>query len=94
MSDDGNTSIARGERERWLEGGPSPNPNGRPARVAEIEALLASKSAELIEKAIKIALEGDVAALKLLLDRILPPRKYRPITLPAPSSFTSMYQHG
>jgi hypothetical protein len=90
MNDGENRTKTEGPRRPWVKGGPSPNPHGRPPRVAEIEALLASKSVELIEKAIKIALEGDVAAIKLLLDRILPPRKYRPVSLPAPSSFATV----
>ena len=36
------------------------------------------------QKAIDLALAGDMAALRLCLDRILPPRKDRPVTFKLP----------
>jgi len=38
----------------------------------------------LTQKAIDLALTGDIPALRLCLDRILPPRKGRPVTFTLP----------
>jgi hypothetical protein len=49
-----------------------------------LEGLLDGQANALTQKAIDLALTGDMAALRLCLDRILPPRKDRPVyfTLP------------
>jgi hypothetical protein len=39
----------------------------------------------LTQKAIDLALGGDMAALRLCLDRILPPRRDRPVNFTLPS---------
>jgi len=49
------------------------------------EALLDGESAALTRKAIKLAKEGDLAALRLCLERILPPRKDRPVNFALPA---------
>jgi len=43
----------------------------------------------VIRKAIELALHGDPTALRLCLERILPPRKERRIDLPLPASQTA-----
>ena len=48
------------------------------------ETLLDGQSEALVQKAVEIALEGDTVALRLCLERILPPRKDRPIRLTLP----------
>ena len=67
--------------------GESGNPNGRERgsrnRVTmAVEALLGGEAEALSRKAIELALAGDTTALRLCLERIAPPRKGRPITLP------------
>ncbi|MCX7309350.1 MAG: DUF5681 domain-containing protein [Afipia sp.] len=69
--------------------GQSGNPDGRPkgARhrtTVAIEALLDGEGMALTRKAIELAKAGDMVALRLCLDRILPPRKDRPITFGLP----------
>lgn len=73
--------------------GKSGNPDGRPigsrnAATLALESLLDGQAQALTQKAVDLALKGDIAALRLCLDRILPPRKDRPVTftLPAISS--------
>lgn len=57
--------------------GKSGNPKGRPrdTRTAELRELLRSESGELIAKAVELAKAGDASALRLCLERILPPLK-------------------
>jgi hypothetical protein len=50
-----------------------------------LEALLDGQANALTQKAIDLALAGDMAALRLCLDRILPPRKDRPVSFTLPS---------
>jgi len=66
--------------------GTSGNPAGRPPRSRNkatllMEALLEGESEQLTRKAIELASGGDIHALRLCLDRLLPPRKDRTIQL-------------
>jgi hypothetical protein len=69
--------------------GQSGNPAGKPRGAKNkttlaVEALLDGEAETLTRKAIELAKTGDMAALRLCLDRIAPPRKERfvPIDLP------------
>jgi hypothetical protein len=46
------------------------------------EALLEGEAETLTRKAIDLALDGDVTALRLCLERICPPRKGRTLRIP------------
>jgi Family of unknown function (DUF5681) len=69
--------------------GQSGNPSGRPrgarnCATLAAEALLDGEAEALTRKAIEMALEGDPVALRLCIERILPPRKDRPVTFALP----------
>ena len=69
--------------------GQSGNPAGKPkgtrnATTLALEALLDGQASALTQKAINLALAGDMAALRLCLDRILPPRKDSPVAFELP----------
>jgi hypothetical protein len=49
-----------------------------------LESLLDGQAQALTQKAIDLALTGDLTALRICLDRILPPRKDRPVTFTLP----------
>jgi hypothetical protein len=55
----------------------------RKATVAA-EALLDGEAEALTRKAVEMALAGDGAALRLCLDRIIPPRRERPVRFNMP----------
>jgi hypothetical protein len=64
---------------RGFPAGVSGNPAGRPKgsrnkTTLAIEALLEGEAEALTRKAIERALEGDMAALRLCMDRLAPPR--------------------
>jgi hypothetical protein len=70
--------------------GQSGNPAGkakgtRNATTVAMEALLDGQAEALTQKAIDLALAGDITALRLCLDRVLPARKDRPVTFAMPS---------
>ena len=50
-----------------------------------LEVLLDGQAQALTQKAIDLALTGDIPALRLCLDRILPPRKDRPVNFTLPT---------
>ena len=69
--------------------GQSGNPSGRPkgarnTTTVALENLLDGQAQALTQKAIDLALAGDITALRLCLDRILPVRKDRPVIFDLP----------
>jgi len=76
-------------RGRPFEPGISGNPHGRPKgsrnkTTLAVEALLEGEAAAIIRKVIEKALEGDATALRLCLERLLPPRRDRPVAFDLP----------
>ena len=67
--------------------GQSGNPVGRPRGIKDkrtsIRELLKPHAKDLIDNAVSLALDGNTIALRLCLDRLIPPLKQRdePITL-------------
>jgi len=49
-----------------------------------LDALLEGEAERLTRKAVELALQGDITALKLCLDRLLPPRRDRPVPFRLP----------
>lgn len=67
--------------------GQSGNPSGRPrgarnATTIAVESLLDGQAEKLTQKAIQMALEGDLMALRICLERICPPKKGHPVSFP------------
>jgi len=69
--------------------GQSGNPAGRPKgslnqTTLACQELLDGEAESITRKAVEIALEGDLTAIRLCLERIIPPRKERPICIDLP----------
>ena len=80
--------VSRGVDGRFRKGR-SGNPKGRPmgARNKATEAaelVLDGEAEALTRKAVERALEGEASALRLCLERIIPPRRGRPVQLGLP----------
>jgi hypothetical protein len=89
------TSENSGKKHgRRFEKGQSGNPKGKPrgARNATLVALDAIGSAgaqEILRKAVELAKDGDARSMEIILQRIWPIRKGRPITLDLPAVTTA-----
>jgi hypothetical protein len=73
-----------------FELGQSGNPAGKARGTRNkvtlaIEALLDGEAEALTRKAIELAKAGDMAALRLCMDRLAPPRKDRPVMFELPT---------
>src|SRR5258706_6899922 len=69
-------------RGRPFEPGQSGNPSGRPKGARNkttiaVEALLDNEAEALTRKVIELALAGNMAAIRLCFERLLPPRRDR-----------------
>lgn len=72
-------------RGRPFAPGNQGKPKGTRHRITRIaEELLDGEAEALTRKAIELALDGDPMALRLCLERILPPRKERPVDIVLP----------
>ena len=69
--------------------GQSGNPKGKPRGAKNHATKLAEKLIDgqceaLVQRAVEMALNGDIQALKLLIERLVPARKDRPVSLELP----------
>lgn len=83
MAPRNNAAITRG---RPFEVGNPGRPRGARHRTTiAIETLLEGQHEALTQKAIEMALGGDITALKLCLDRLAPPRRDCPVKIDLPA---------
>ena len=92
MTETPETTDAKPDRDgrgRWAAGN-SGRPRGARHKATEAAlALLEGEAEALTRRAVEGALAGDGAALRLCLERILPPRKDSPVTFHLPPMQTA-----
>ena len=86
---DNAANTAKKQRGRPFVKGQSGNPAGKPkgtrhAATLAAESLLDGESEALTRKAIELARDGNMAALRLVFGRIVPPRRERPFRFELP----------
>lgn len=69
---------------RFSEGNPGRPKGARHKTTLAIEALLDGEGEALAQKAIDLALEGDMAALRLCIERLAPQRRDSPVAFSLP----------
>jgi hypothetical protein len=67
--------------------GRAPGSKNRTTRIAE--QLVEGQAEQVVQKALELAQAGNVAALRLVLDRVWPPRKGQPVNVVMPPISTS-----
>jgi hypothetical protein len=87
------TTKAENLRPGWKPG-QSGNPKGRPPgsrnRVTLVALAAMEEGADAIaRKVVELAKEGDISAARLVLERLIPPAKERPVFLELPSTETA-----
>jgi len=78
------------KEETRFKKGQSGNPNGRPRGALNrttlaCQELLNGEAEAITRKAVKMALQGDLTAIKLCMERIIPPRKENPVNVDLPT---------
>ncbi len=73
----------------FQKGNPGRPKGARNQATLAAEALLEGEVEALTRKAVELAKEGNLTALRLCLDRILPPRRERPLDMDFPMMTTA-----
>lgn len=78
--------AAGGKYRPGVSGNPAGKPKGcRNKATLAAEALLEGEAEKLTRKCVQVALKGDMQAMRLCIERIIPPRKDLPIKLKLPT---------
>ncbi|MCL4683223.1 hypothetical protein KJ059_00555 [Myxococcota bacterium] len=76
-------SDLRDRRGRFAKGSGGRPPGTRNRLRRTVNALLEASAPELVQRVLELARQGDVQALKLALDRIVPVPRDAPVALPS-----------
>ena len=75
----------QGRREKGTSGNQSGRPAGSQNKTTQaLQQLLEGEAERITRKAIDLALAGDLSAIRLCRERLLPPRKDRPVQVDLP----------
>lgn len=85
MSGKNGHKAGRDQSGRFTTGNPGKPKGARHKTTQAVEALLEGQAEAITQTAIKAALDGDMAALRICLERISPPKKDRPISANLPA---------
>jgi hypothetical protein len=80
------SANAIGKRDTRFKPGNPGKPKGTRHHATRLaEALIDGQAQEIVQKAIAMAASGDPTALRIVMDRLCPPRRERTISLAMPS---------
>ncbi len=85
MTDEARNNAAKTRGRPFAKGNPGRPKGARHRATVAAEALLDGEAEALTRQAIELALAGDTIALRLCLDRIVPPRRERPVEFSLPA---------
>lgn len=72
--------------QKGQSGNSAGKPKGAKDRRTEMRALLQPHADKLVQKVVALALAGDVQALRICIDRIIPPVRERAVSVDLPST--------
>lgn len=76
-----NTGPIQGKFKKGQSGNPAGKPKGaRHKTTMALQALMDGEGEAITRKAIEAAKEGDMTAIRLIMERVLPARKDSPVT--------------
>jgi F0F1-type ATP synthase gamma subunit len=83
------TGKYRGDQSHAVSKGPKGNPAGRPRGIvnratALAQNLLSERAEGIARKVIALAEEGDMAAIRVCMERLVPPIKHQPVAVELP----------
>jgi hypothetical protein len=84
MSVDAGNNVPKTRGRPFEPGNPGRPRGARNRATLAAEALLDGEAEGLTRKAVELAKAGDVTALRLCLERVVPPRRDRPIRFDVP----------
>jgi hypothetical protein len=94
MAKDSANADGKQNKDHLWKKGQSGNPSGKKpgtrhkaTRLAE--TLLDGEAEELVKKCVEMAIDGDSTAMRICMDRLVPPRKSRPLSIDLPDVNTS-----
>jgi hypothetical protein len=73
----------------FQRGNPGRPPGSKNKTTRMAEQLAADQTEQLVQKLLELARAGNMAALRMVLDRVWPPRKGQPVNVPMPPIHTS-----
>ena len=84
------TRVVRKPRGRPFEPGNPGRPPGSKNKITQmVEQLVEGQAEQLVQKVLDLAQAGDVACLRMIFDRLWPPRKGQPVNVVMPPINTS-----
>ena len=84
------TRVVRKPRGRPFEPGNPGRPPGSKNKITQmVEQLVEGQAEQLVQKVLDLAQAGDVSCLRMMLDRLWPPRKGQPVNVVMPPINTS-----
>ncbi len=70
--------------KKGQSGNPAGKPKGAKDKRTELRELLKPHAAKLVQKVVDLALAGDVSALRICIDRIIPPIRENRLSIALP----------
>jgi hypothetical protein len=83
------TTIRKPRGRPFQPGNPGRPPGAKNKATQIVEQLAEGQAEQLVQKVIELAHAGDVSCLRMMLDRLWPPRRGHPVKLDMPPLKTS-----
>jgi len=84
----------KGQFQKGQSGNPAGRPKGTKDAIVAMRELLVPHAPALVQKAVEMALNGDAAALRICVDRLIPPAKARDESVSLPLGEGSLTEKG